>query len=344
VASTQSVSGKRILITGAARGIGADAAQRLAARGAKVALVGLEPEALAVVATACGPHAIWAEADVTDWDALRGAVDAAVERFGGLDVVVANAGIGVGGLAGAVEPWAFERVLEVNLLGVWRTVRTCLPHILDSRGYILNIGSIASLLPMPGGAAYGMAKAGVESFSRALHMEVASRGVDVGVAYFSWLASDLVRSAEEHPAFARMREQMSWPFNKTYPVSLGAEAIVRGIEQRARIVVAPRWVRALLPLRELLARGMERQVIKMMPEIEALAQAERDRVGAEAASMPVGPGGAAAARAAGHDPVAAGRDAGADGAAGGEAVTAGGVGQDAGRPGAAQGDPVAPAG
>jgi NAD(P)-dependent dehydrogenase (short-subunit alcohol dehydrogenase family) len=164
-----------------------------------------------------------------------------------------------------------------------------------------------------------MAKAGVESFSRALHMEVASHGVDVGVAYFSWLASDLVRSADEHAPFARMRAQMSWPFNKTYPVSLGAEAIVRGIEQRARVVVAPRWVRALLPVRELPARGMERQVIKLMPEIEALAQAERDRLG-EAASMPVGPGGAAAARAAGHDPAAADR------------------------PGAAQGDPVAPAG
>jgi NAD(P)-dependent dehydrogenase (short-subunit alcohol dehydrogenase family) len=330
VASTQSVAGKRILITGAARGIGADAAQRLAARGAKVALVGLEPEALALVATACGPEAIWEEADVTDWDALGRAVDAVVKRFGGLDVVVANAGIGAGGMAAAVEPWAFERVLEVNLLGVWRTVRTCLPHILESRGYILNIGSIASLLPMPGGASYGMAKAGVESFSRALHMEVASHGVDVGVAYFSWLASDLVRSAEEHAPFARMRAQMSWPFNRTYPVSLGAEAIVRGIEQRARIVVAPRWVRALLPLRELLARGMERQVIKQMPEIEALAQAERDRVGAEAASMPVGPGGAAAARAAGHDPAVAG-------AAGHDPAVAG-------RPGAAQGDPVAPAG
>ena len=111
MASRQSIAGKRILITGAARGIGADAAQRLAARGARVALVGLEPEELARVAGACGQQAMWAEADVTDWDALERAVGAAVERFGGLDVVVANAGIAAGGAIQSVDPWAFERVI-----------------------------------------------------------------------------------------------------------------------------------------------------------------------------------------------------------------------------------------
>jgi NAD(P)-dependent dehydrogenase (short-subunit alcohol dehydrogenase family) len=305
VPQRQSIAGRRILITGAARGIGAEAAQRLAARGARLALVGLEPEELERVARACGPEADWAEADVTDWAALRVAVDQAVERLGGLDVVVANAGIGAGGLVRAVDPWAFERVIEVNLMGVWRTVRTCLPHILESRGYVLNIGSIASILPMPASASYGMAKAGLESFSRALHIEVAHRGVDVGVAYFSWLGSDLVRGADEHSAFAEMRGRMRWPFGKTYPVSLGADAIVRGIERRSRIVVAPWWVRLMLPFRELLERGVEREVGKLMPEIERLVDAEYARMGAEAASMPVGPGGAAAARADGHDPAAA---------------------------------------
>jgi NAD(P)-dependent dehydrogenase (short-subunit alcohol dehydrogenase family) len=302
VASKQSIAGKRILITGAARGIGADAAQRLAARGARLALVGLEPEELARVAKSCGPEAIWAEADVTDWGALERAVGVAVERFGGLDVVVANAGIAAGGAIRTVDPWAFERVIEVNLMGVWRTVRTCLPHIIESRGYVLNIGSIASMMPMPGSASYGMAKAGLESFSRALHIEVAHHGVDVGVAYFSWLSSDLVRSADENTSFAELRARLRWPAGKTYPVALGAEAIVRGIENRSRIVVAPRWVKLMLPLRELLERGMEREVMKMMPAVEELAEAERERLGDEAASMPVGPGGAAAARAVGHDP------------------------------------------
>ena len=306
MAAPEPIAGKRILITGAARGIGAETALRVAGMGAKVALVGLEPEQLEAVARRCGPDAVWVEADVTDWDALRAAVDEVVARLGGIDVVIANAGIGAGGTIREIEPWAFERVIEVNLLGVWRTVRTCLPQIIESRGYILNVGSIASLLPMPGGAAYGMAKAGVESFGRALHIEVAHHGVDVGVAYFSWLDSDLVRGAAEHRPFAAMQSRLRGPGNRTYPVSVAVEAIVRGIERRERVVVAPRWVRALLPLRHLAARAAERTMLPLMPELERLAQAERAELG-EAASMPVGPGGAAAATAAGHPPAAAER-------------------------------------
>jgi NAD(P)-dependent dehydrogenase (short-subunit alcohol dehydrogenase family) len=297
----ESLSGKRVLITGAARGIGAETARRLAGRGARVALVGLEPAELERVASTCGPQAVWAEADVTDWDGLRGAVDDVTERLGGLDVVVANAGIAGGGPVRLTEPWAFERTIEVNLLGVWRTVRTCLPAILESRGYILNVASIAAILPVPGSACYGMAKSGVESLGRALHIELAHRGVDVGVAYFTWLDSDMVRGADEHPAFAAMRKRLRFPFNKTYPVGIGADAIVRGIERRSRVVVAPRWVRLIVEAPGgLIVRLAERQMLPMMADLEALYETEQQQLG-EAASMPVGPGGAAAARAAGHD-------------------------------------------
>ncbi|HYN52055.1 MAG TPA: SDR family NAD(P)-dependent oxidoreductase, partial [Thermoleophilaceae bacterium] len=91
--------GKTVFITGAARGIGAESARRLAARGANVALAGLEPEELERVARQCGTNAEWFECDVTDWDALERAVEGTVERFGGLDVVMANAGIATGGMA-----------------------------------------------------------------------------------------------------------------------------------------------------------------------------------------------------------------------------------------------------
>jgi NAD(P)-dependent dehydrogenase (short-subunit alcohol dehydrogenase family) len=296
MAAVHPIEGKRVLITGAARGIGAETAKRLAELGARVALIGLEPAELERVATLCGPQALWAEADVTDWDALGAAVEDVVGRLGGLDVVIANAGIAAGGPVRDIEPWAFERVIEVNLLGVWRTVRTCLPHILESRGYVLNIGSVAAIVPMPGGASYGMAKAGVESFSRALDIELAHHGVDVGVAYFSWLDSDLVRSADQRASFAQVRSRLRSPGNKTYPVSLAVDAIVSGIERRSRIVVAPAWVRWMLPFRELVVRASRREVMAMMPELERLADKERSELG-EAASMPVGPGGRAAARA-----------------------------------------------
>jgi short-subunit dehydrogenase len=141
-----------------------------------------------------------------------------------------------------------------------------------------------------------MAKAGVESFSRALDIELAHHGVDVGVAYFSWLDSDLVRSADQRASFAQVRSRLRSPGNKTYPVSLAVDAIVSGIERRSRIVVAPAWVRWMLPFRELVVRASRREVMAMMPELERLADKERSELG-EAASMPVGPGGRAAARA-----------------------------------------------
>src|SRR5918999_2578772 len=123
-----SVKGKTVFITGAARGIGAESARRLAARGANVVLAGLEPEELERVAAQCGTGAACFECDVTDWDALERAVQGAVERFGGIDVVIANAGIAPAGMTRSMDRGAFERTLEINLLGVWRTVRACLPQ------------------------------------------------------------------------------------------------------------------------------------------------------------------------------------------------------------------------
>src|ERR671933_1787779 len=90
---SQPVSGKVVLVTGAARGIGAEAARQLARRGARVALVGLEQDELERVAGECGPEAAWFHADVTDRQAIKRAVEGTVERFGGLDAAVANAGI-----------------------------------------------------------------------------------------------------------------------------------------------------------------------------------------------------------------------------------------------------------
>src|SRR6187431_3157810 len=181
--------GKTVFITGAARGLGAETARRVAARGANVALVGLEPEELARVAAQCGSNAAWFECDVTDTDALA----RAVERFGGIDVVMANAGIAPGGMVRSTDPAAFERTIEVNLLGVWRTVRATLPHVIDRQGYVLVIASLAAAIHGPGMAAYSASKAGAEAFANSLRSEVRHLGVDVGVGYFSFIDTDMVR-------------------------------------------------------------------------------------------------------------------------------------------------------
>src|SRR5918999_2099532 len=241
--------GKTVLVTGAARGIGAETARRAAAAGANVALVGLEPEELERVAAQCGPNAAWFECDVTDWQALERAVEGTVERFGGIDVVMANAGIAPAGVVRSIDPGAFERTLEVNLMGVWRTVRCCLPHVIERRGYVLVIASLAAALHSPGMAAYAASKAGAEAFANSLRSEVKHLGVDVGVGYFGFIDTDLVRGADAHPAVGHLRKETPGPVKRTYPVSAVGKAVMDGIEGRRRSAVVPGWIRPLLVLR-----------------------------------------------------------------------------------------------
>jgi NAD(P)-dependent dehydrogenase (short-subunit alcohol dehydrogenase family) len=237
--TTWDLRGKTVFITGAARGIGAESARALAARGANVALVGLEPDELRRVAKRCGPSAAWFECDVTDWDALQHAAADTARQFGGIDVVIANAGIAPQGLARSIDPRAFERTLEVNLLGVWRTVRTCLPHVIERQGYVLVISSLAAALHGAGMAPYSASKAGAEAFADSLHVELKHLGVDVGVGYFSFIDTDMVRAADAHPASGELRQAASGPFGRTYPVAAVTKAIVEGIERRSRWAVCP---------------------------------------------------------------------------------------------------------
>jgi NAD(P)-dependent dehydrogenase (short-subunit alcohol dehydrogenase family) len=289
-----SLQGKTVLITGAARGIGADAARRVAGRGARVALVGLEPEELGKVARDCGPQALWFEADVTDASALESAINQTVDETGGIDVVVANAGIAAGGPMRYMPEESFRSVIEVNLIGVWRTLRLTLPHVIERRGYLMPVASMAAIVPQfPGFIPYSTSKAGVEAMSKCLRVEVAHLGVDVGVAYFGWIDTDLVRGGEEHPAFTFMRSRLKGPLAKTLPVSKAGEAIVAGIEKRAKIVAEPPFVRVMDKLRGLLANAVDREIERHVPEVMARFEAERQRTG-DPMTKPVGAGGRAA--------------------------------------------------
>ena len=194
------------------------------------------------------PDAAAFEADVTDSDALAGVVESVVERFGGIDVVMANAGGGRHGLRPLAGPGAFERTIEVNLLGVFRTVRACLPHVIERRGYVLVIASLAAASHGPGMAAYAASKAGAEAFGNSLRAEVAHLGVDVGVGYFAFLDTDMVRGGDTHPVFRESRSEIPGPLGKTYPLSDAVGKIVAGIEGRARTVVHPGWIRVMLVL------------------------------------------------------------------------------------------------
>jgi NAD(P)-dependent dehydrogenase (short-subunit alcohol dehydrogenase family) len=307
--------GKTVLITGAARGLGAETARRVAARGGNVALVGLEPEELQRVAAQCGRNAAWFECDVTDTDALERAVQGTLDRFGGIDAVMANAGIASGGMVRSTDPAAFERTIEINLLGVWRTVRAALPHVIERQGYVLVIASLAAAVHGPGMAAYSASKAGAEAFGNSLRTEVKHLGVDVGVGYFAFIDTDMVRGGDAHPALGHLREDAGWPLNKTYPLSQAGKAIADGIEKRSRWVVVPgTWGRALLVLRTAIAPLLDRASAETAAEADALFMKDVEERGAEAASGPVGPGGQAARKAAPEIPRGGEAEAAVDGA------------------------------
>jgi NAD(P)-dependent dehydrogenase (short-subunit alcohol dehydrogenase family) len=261
------VRGRTVFITGAARGIGAAVAERMHARGANVALVGLEPERLQQIAERLGERASFHEVDVTDLDALELAVAETVERFGGIDVAIANAGIAFGGGLADAPVEQVERTLAVNLLGVWRTDRAVIAEVTRNRGYMLNIASLAAASHGPLMGAYTCAKAGVEALTDALRMETAPSGARVGCAYFGFIDTDLVRASFAQPAAEMMTETIPAFMRRPAPVSKAVDAIEDGIARRAARVWSPRWVGAVLALRGI-----------MQPLTEWMALREPERI------------------------------------------------------------------
>ncbi|MGC9668797.1 SDR family oxidoreductase [Planosporangium sp. 12N6] len=249
---TRSLQGTVVLVTGAARGIGEHTARLAAARGARLALVGLEPERLAALAAELGKQHVWYECDVTDQAALDRAARDTVAALGRIDVVVANAGIAnrgtiaVGGIEGMI------RTVDVNLLGVMRTVGATVEHVIASRGYFLLVSSAAAFTVLPGMAAYCASKAGVEQFGNAIRLELAHRGVAVGTAHPGWIDTDLVRDAKDDlPAFREARAKLPWPLRSDTSVEACAAAFVDAIGRRRRKVYVPRAVGLVQALRTL---------------------------------------------------------------------------------------------
>jgi NAD(P)-dependent dehydrogenase (short-subunit alcohol dehydrogenase family) len=266
------LGGRRILITGAARGIGAATAKRLHARGARLVLAGIEPERLARTAADCG-DAMAVVCDVRDREQVEAAVEAAAERLRGLDVVVANAGVAAQLPLLGGDPEVFERTIEVNLLGVYYTLRAAGPHIAHERGYALAISSLAAAVHPPLLGAYCASKAGVEALADSLRIELAPSGARVGVAYFAELDTDMVRQGFGTEAARRMSE-IGPRRRPVTPLEAGIDAIERGIARRSRRVVAPRWVGAVLPARMLAQRVIDVATRSSIGDVLEIARSE----------------------------------------------------------------------
>jgi NAD(P)-dependent dehydrogenase (short-subunit alcohol dehydrogenase family) len=246
------LSGKTALVTGAARGIGFATARALVGRGASVLIADLDADAAADAAAQIhDTRAVGIAADVTDRGALQRAVATAVERFGALDVLVANAGIGSRpATLRAMAPETAERVLDTNLLGVWRSVDAALPEIVARRGHMVLISSVYAFVNGVGAIPYAMSKAAVEQLGRALRLELVLHGASVSVAYFGFVDTEMVhRAIDQDPLASEMMATFPQPLRKRVSADVAGAAIVSGIERRSPRIFRPRRWAAVSVLR-----------------------------------------------------------------------------------------------
>ncbi len=261
-----------VVITGAASGLGAGMARLLASKGARVALLDRDEGPLQQVVSDCPGSRGWA-VDVTDASRLAVVAEEVAQHFGRVDVLVVNAGVGGGGLLLHSDADDFERVIEINLMGSIRTTRAFLPQVISSKGYVLQIASLAAFVPAPMMGAYCASKSGVEAFAHCLRGEVAHHGVDVGVAYLAFTDTQMVRTVDQDPVLRQMRASMPWPFRVTRPAAPAVARLVRGIEGRKAHVYCPAWLRLMPVFRGALPVLTARSTGGRAVEVEALLEA-----------------------------------------------------------------------
>ncbi len=203
--TARELAGRRCLVTGGGSGIGAGIARALALRGARVGLLGRRRQALQQVATSLpvvdGEGARVVVGDVTDRTGLRTAVARLARSFGGLDIVVANAGIGGPNRCALPGPERWDEVVRTNLDGVFFTVLAALPHLADG-GRIVVISSVLGRFGVPGYTAYCASKHGVIGLAKALALELAPRRITVNVVCPGWVDTDMATAGMQAMADA----------------------------------------------------------------------------------------------------------------------------------------------
>lgn len=245
--------GNVVLVTGASSGIGREVALAFARRGCRLSLVARRREALEEVSAEverAGGEALVLPADVSDAAAINTAVERTIDRFGALQVVVPNAGLGRYALAAEQDPLEIEGLIRINFLGTVFTVRAAMPHLLGHPpAHIAAVASSAGLIPHRLGSAYCASKAAVIQYLAAVRLEVLDLGVGV-----SWICPGAV----ETPFFegARLDPETDLPllarlFVRTLDAAEVARATVRAVERNRREVAMPGAVRCFALSRRL---------------------------------------------------------------------------------------------
>lgn len=189
------IKGKTVLITGGSRGIGEAAVRAFAKAGANVVLAARDTASITAIAQDIGPQAIAIGCDVTDAAQVQAAVDQAVSRFGGLDILIGNAGViePIGSIE-ATEPADWSRAVDVNLKGVFHGMRAALP-VMQAQGHgtIITISSGAAHNPLDGWSAYCASKAGAAMLTACAHAENGNKGLRIMGLSPGTVATDMQR-------------------------------------------------------------------------------------------------------------------------------------------------------
>ncbi|QTJ67134.1 SDR family NAD(P)-dependent oxidoreductase [Rhodococcus sp. ZPP] len=264
------LTGRTVAITGSTGGLGTALAAALRARGANLALLDLDADRADAQARALGPDTVasgW-PADVRDLVGLEDALTGAAEHFGRLDVVVAGAGIDTMAPMGTLDPAAFERVIDINLTGVWRTFRAALPHVREHRGYLLAISSLAAFAHSPLQGSYTASKAGVWAMCDSIRLELRHLGVGVGSAHPTFFRTPLMDDIVADPAGHELWGGNDKGLFKMVPIGTVVDALVGGIEKRADLIVAPKTNTLLAK-----APGLFRPLLDRVFRDESIARA-----------------------------------------------------------------------
>jgi NAD(P)-dependent dehydrogenase (short-subunit alcohol dehydrogenase family) len=239
---------KVVLITGAAGGIGAATAQALYDRGTRLVLTDMTQAAVDELAARFAAERVLPLAlDVTDATATAEVLRRAVERFGRLDVSFANAGIAWRDAPATIavcDPAEFEKIVAVDLFGVWRTVKASLPEVIRNQGQVLITASIYAFLNGMVNSPYAASKAAVEMLGRALRVELAGTGATASVLYPGWVTTPMTRLVFGGHETATRFLQTALPSFLRRPIEPDAvaAAVVKGLEsRRPRIIVPARW-------------------------------------------------------------------------------------------------------
>jgi NADP-dependent 3-hydroxy acid dehydrogenase YdfG len=232
---SNTLEGKVVLVTGASSGIGQATALALSKAGARVAVGARRADRLKTLAEDAPGEVLVLELDVTDRQSVQDAVEATIERFGALDALVNNAGIMLSGMILGADTTEWTRMVETNLLGSMYAVHAALPHLLESKGAVVQISSTSGRTASAASGVYAATKFGITAFSEALRQEITAQGVRVIVVEPGFVSTELASHITD-PGIQAMAKTMAESMRTLQPEDI-AGAVLYALTQPEHVAV-----------------------------------------------------------------------------------------------------------